>query len=274
MPTCYRHPTRETGVSCSSCGRPICPDCMTSTPVGMRCPECARQRTRVHRPRAMASAAPIATQVIVAVNVLVYLAELATGSGFGSVVGGTVYEKGALFGPLIEYRDEYWRLVTAGFLHASFFHVAFNMVFIWFIGRSLEPAIGTARFVVAYGASLLCGSLGVMLFEFDSIAVGASGAAFGLLGALLVEARSRGIDLWATGLLQLALLNFAFTFLYPGIAIGAHLGGFVGGILVGIVYDQFDRRRLPRAASLAGGAAIGVVAFVAAIAVAGSHAVG
>jgi membrane associated rhomboid family serine protease len=267
MPTCYRHPTRETGVACSNCGRPICPDCMTATPVGMRCPECSRQRTRVHRPAA-GVAAPIATQAIVAINVIVYLAELATGSGFGSV-SGTIYEKGALFGPLVEPGGEWWRLVTTGFLHASFFHVAFNMVFIWFIGRSLEPAIGSARFVVAYAASLLCGSFGVLLLEPNSVAVGASGAAFGLLGALLAEARSRGIDLWSTGLLQLALLNFAFTFLYPGIAIGAHLGGFVGGILVGVIYDQCDRRRLPRSASLAAGAALGLVAFAASIAIAG-----
>lgn len=273
MPTCYRHPTRETGVSCSNCGRPICTDCMTSTTVGMRCPECAKQRTRVVRPRSMTSAAPVATQAIVAINGLIYLAELFTGSGFGNVVSGTVYEKGVLWGPLLQYQDEYWRLVTTGFLHASFFHVAFNLFFIWMIGRSLEPAIGTSRFVAVYFASLLCGSLGVMLLDFDSATVGASGAAFGLLGALLVEARSRGIDLWSTGLLQLALLNFAFTFLFPGIAIGAHVGGFVGGILVGVIYDQCDRRRLPRSVSLAAGVAVGVAAFLASVAVASSHAV-
>jgi membrane associated rhomboid family serine protease len=154
MSTCYRHPTRETGVSCSNCGRPICTDCMTSTTVGMRCPECAKQRTRVVRPRVMTNAAPVATQAIVAVNVLVYLAELATGGGFGNV-GGTVYEKGALWGPLVGQGGDWWRLVTSGFLHASLWHLLLNMVFIWFIGRWLEPAIGTARFVVAYGASLL-----------------------------------------------------------------------------------------------------------------------
>jgi membrane associated rhomboid family serine protease len=268
MPTCYRHPTRETGVSCSNCGRPICPDCMTSTTVGMRCPECAKQRTRVTRVRPGEIATPVATQAIIAVNVIAYLAELATGSGFGNV-GGTIYEKGALYGPLVEPGGEWWRLVTTGFLHASFFHVAFNMVFIWFIGRSLEPAIGSARFVAAYGASLLCGSLGVLLLEPNSVAVGASGAAFGLMGALIVEARSRGIDLWSTGLIQIALLNFAFTFIGANIAIGAHLGGFVGGILVGVIYDQFDRRRLPRGASLAAAAALGVVAFVASVAIAG-----
>lgn len=239
---------------------------MTPTTVGMRCPECAKQRTRVMRPRAMANAAPVATQAIIAINVAAYLAELFTGGGLGNV-GGTVYQHGALFGPLVAAGD-WWRVVTSGFLHASFVHVALNMVFIWFIGRSLEPAIGTPRFVVAYGASLLCGSLGVLLLEPNAIAVGASGAAFGLMGALIVEARSRGIDLWATGLIQIALINFAFTFLGANIAVGAHLGGFAGGILVGVIYDQCDRRRLPREVSLAAGVVLGIVAFVASLAVA------
>lgn len=267
MPTCYRHPTRETGVACSNCGRPICPDCMTPTTVGMRCPECARQRTRVVRPRAMADAAPLATQVIIAINVVAYLAELATGGGFGNV-GGTVYEKGALYGPFVSPGGEWWRIVTSGFLHASIFHIGFNMFFIWMIGRSLEPAIGSARFAVAYAASLVCGSFGVLLLEPSTPAIGASGAAFGLLGVLMAEARRRGISLWSTGLIQIALINFAFTFFYPGIAIGAHVFGFAGGIVVGVIYDQCDRRRLPRSASLAAGCALTVVAFVAALAVA------
>lgn len=267
MPTCYRHPTRETGVSCSNCGRPICTDCMTPTTVGMRCPECAKQRTRVVRPRAMASAAPVATQALIAINVVAYLAQLATGSGFGNV-SGTVYQHGVLFGPFVGVLDEYWRLVTSGFLHASFWHIALNMVFLWFIGRSLEPAIGSARFVAAYGASLLCGSFGVLLLEPHSAALGASGAIFGLLGALIVEARSRGIDLWATGLIQIALINFAFTFLGSNIAVGAHLFGFAGGVLVGVIFDQFDRRRLPRWSSLAACVALAAVAFVAGIAIA------
>src|ERR1700755_476032 len=108
MATCYRHPDRATGVACSNCGRPICPDCMTSTAVGMRCPECARQRTRVVRPRALASGAPVATQTSIAITVIAYLAEIATGSGFGSV-GGTIYEHGALYGPLVSPGGEWWR---------------------------------------------------------------------------------------------------------------------------------------------------------------------
>ncbi|HEX5145688.1 MAG TPA: rhomboid family intramembrane serine protease [Conexibacter sp.] len=267
MPTCYRHPTRETGVACSSCGRPICTDCMTPTTVGMRCPECSRQRTRVHRVRANEVQAPVATYAIIAVNVVAYLAELATGSGFGNV-GGTVYAKGALWGPLVSPGGEWWRLITSGFLHVSLWHIAANMLFVFFIGRSLEPAIGSARLVVAYMASLLCGSLGVLLLDPNAITVGASGAAFGLLGALMAEARSRGISLWSTGLIQVAAFNFLFTLAIPHISLGAHLGGFVGGILVGVVFDQADRRRLPRAASLTAGTALGVVAFVLSLAVA------
>ena len=267
MATCYRHPNRETGVACSNCGRPICTDCMTSTTVGMRCPECAKQRTRVVRPRAMTAAAPVATQALIAINVVAYLAEVATGGGFGSV-GGTIYQHGVLFGPFVGVLHEYWRLVTSGFLHASFVHIALNMVFLWFLGRSLEPAIGSVRFVAAYGTALLCGSFGVLLLEPNSAALGASGAIFGLLGALIVEARSRGIDLWASGLIQIALLNFAFTFIGPNIAVGAHLFGFAGGVLVGVIFDQFDRRRLPRWSSLAACVALSAVAFVAAVAVA------
>ncbi len=265
MPTCYRHPTRETGVSCSSCGRSICPDCMTPTSVGMRCPDCAREKTRVHRVSTLPTA-PVVTQAIVAINVLAYIAEIATGAGFGNV-SGTVYEKGALFGPLVAINHEYWRILTSGFLHASFFHIAFNMYFIWIIGRSLEPALGSGRFAALYLTSLLCGSFGVLLLEPNSVAVGASGAAFGLLGAIIVEARSRGIDLWQSGLLPLALINFAFTFLYPGIAVGAHVGGFAGGLVLGAIFDQADRRRLPRAVSYAACAALSVAAVVAGIAV-------
>lgn len=266
MPTCYRHPTRETGVSCSSCGRPICPDCMTPTSVGMRCPECARQRTRVHRVSAQPTV-PEATRAIIAINVLVYIAEIATGGGLGNV-SGTVFEKGALFGPLIAGNHEYWRLLTSGFLHANFLHIAFNMYFVWMIGSALEPALGRARFVGLYLAALLCGSFGALLLSPNTPTVGASGAAFGLLAALIVEARSRGIDLWRSGLLPIALLNFVFTFTFGGISVGGHLGGFAGGLLIGVLFDQADRRRLPQWVSLAGCAVLGVAAALAGIAVA------
>src|SRR3712207_1601926 len=105
METCYRHPSRETGVSCSNCGRPICPDCMTPTPVGMRCPECARQKTEVRHFDGVRGGTQVTVALIV-VNVIALLAELSSGASFGSSRGSSVVADGALYGPLIEVKDE------------------------------------------------------------------------------------------------------------------------------------------------------------------------
>src|ERR1700733_13207384 len=130
MATCYRHPNRETGVSCSSCGRPICPECMTPTPVGMRCPECASQRTRVVRnPTGQASgfwAAP-ATYSLIAINVIVFLVEIINGGGGLGEQRGEFVNNFALAGPFVN-EGEYYRLLTSAFLHASFIHIGFNML--------------------------------------------------------------------------------------------------------------------------------------------------
>src|ERR1700736_4431642 len=126
---CYRHPDRETGVSCSSCGRPICPDCMTPTPVGMRCPECSRQRTRVTGAGsvfATSSGAP-ATYVLIAINVAVFLAEVAAGGGLGLSGGGSVIRDFGLLGPAVAKHGEWYRIITGGFLHAGLLHIGFNM---------------------------------------------------------------------------------------------------------------------------------------------------
>ncbi|HEY8501325.1 MAG TPA: rhomboid family intramembrane serine protease, partial [Solirubrobacterales bacterium] len=194
--TCYRHPDRETGVSCSSCGRPICPDCMTPTPVGMRCPECASQKTRVVRGVGQAdgfSRFP-ATYALIAINVIVFLVEVAQGGGglFAEQRSQFVADFG-LYGPSVA-EGEWYRLVTSGFLHASFFHIGFNMLLLYFLGRLLEPALGTPRFVVLYFASLLAGSFGALVIEPNAFTIGASGAVFGLAGAVFVIARGRGMD--------------------------------------------------------------------------------
>src|SRR5688500_13186751 len=124
--TCYRHPDRETGVSCSSCGRPICTDCMIPTSVGMRCPECAKQKTKVHTARSLSASEPRATYVIIAINVIAFLAQSLTAGGGLRARGGDIYVQGVLRG--FEVNDgEWWRLITSGFLHADPLHLLLNM---------------------------------------------------------------------------------------------------------------------------------------------------
>jgi membrane associated rhomboid family serine protease len=270
MATCYRHPSRETGVACSSCGRPICPDCMTPTSVGMRCPECARERTKV-RTVSSGPTVPVVTRALIAINVLVFFAETATGGQLGGGGGGTVYDKGALFGPSIAQQHEYWRLLTSGFLHAGLLHIVFNMVFLYIMGPMLEPAIGRVNFAAVYFASLLAGSFGALLFQPDVPTIGASGACFGVLGALIVVAYYRGISIWQSGLGVTLLINIVFSLSFAGISIGGHLGGVVGGAAAGWMIVQLGERRRMPAAALAGCALVAVISVAAAIAVAGSH---
>jgi membrane associated rhomboid family serine protease len=270
LPSCYRHPNRETGVACSNCGRPICPDCMTPTPVGMRCPECAQQRTKVKTARTVRQGAyPYATYGLIAMNAIVYFASTAAGGGLTSRGGGSLIDRGGLFGPAIANSNEYWRLVTSGFLHAGLLHLAFNMYFIYVLGLMLEPALGTPRFLAVYFASLLMGSFGALLFSPLEVTVGASGAAFGLLGCAIIVAHARRIDIWASGLMMTLLLNLALSVAIPGISIGGHLGGLIGGLLSGFAIVQLAERRGQPAAAMAVMVGIGIVGIVGAIAVAG-----
>ncbi len=270
MEACYRHPNRETGVRCSNCERPICPDCMTSTPVGMRCPECARQSTRARTIR-HGSEEPSLTYLLIGLNVLVALGSVlggASASG-GSVGGSTLIQDGAVSRFAIE-QGEYWRLLTAGFLHAGFFHLFFNMFSLYILGGMLEPAIGRLRFGLIYFVSLLTGSFGALLVEPDSLTVGASGAIFGLMGAAVVVMRNRGIPLMESGLGIWIGLNLLITFTVPNISIGGHIGGLVGGALAALVlFDLGDRVRLPAVAPALLCGALGAAAVVGSIVVAG-----
>jgi membrane associated rhomboid family serine protease len=270
--TCYRHPDRETGVSCSSCGRPICPECMTPTPVGMRCPECASQRTRVVRNPTGTPGFDLApaTYVLIAINVVVYLVEIAQGSGglFAEQGSRFVVDFG-LYGPFVA-EGEWYRLLTSGFLHASLIHIGFNMLLLYFLGRLLEPALGTPRFLILYFASLLAGSFGALLLEPNSLGIGASGAIFGLAGATFVIARGRGMDALAGQVGFLIVFNLIFSFASPRISVGAHLGGLVGGLLCALVIVAGERGMLGRQRRTA---EIAAMVAVAVVAVAGSLAV-
>ncbi len=279
MATCYRHPDRETGVSCSSCGRPICPDCMTATPVGMRCPECSRQRTKVRTSESIRSVGrgriPV-TMALIIVNVFMYLLEIAGGSGGLNGANGSIVANLALLGHrefaginvpgLGVAEGEYWRLVTGGFLHASILHIGFNMYLLYILGQLLEPAIGSVRFAVIYGVSLLAGSFGSLLLEPEVITVGASGAIFGLMGAAFFEMRNRGMNPFESGIGFLILINLALGLFLNNISIGGHLGGLVAGALAITVFQYADRLRRP-ALGYVGCVLIGVVAVAAAIAV-------
>jgi membrane associated rhomboid family serine protease len=264
MATCYRHPSRETGVSCSSCGRPICPDCMTPTPVGMRCPECAAQRTKVRTLASSRSDPRVTVAIIIACAVL-----FVAGGTFGvsGPEGNRLFRDLALFGPAIDLQDEYWRLITGGFLHAGFIHIGFNMYLLWVLGQMLEPTLGSVRFAALYFTALLWGSFGALVVEPDVRTVGASGAVFGLMGAAAVELRARGINPFQTDIGMLILLNLALSFVLSGISVGGHIGGLVGGVLVGLAFDLADRRRQrPLAYALC--ALLAVVAVVGGIAAA------
>lgn len=261
MDTCYRHPNRETGVSCSNCGNPICPDCMTTTPVGMRCPDCAAQKTKVHTVSSI-SGPPRATVALIAINVLIFFGSSSTGNRIINDFG--------LFGPAIDPLGEYWRLVTSGFLHGGIIHVGFNMYILWWLGNLLEPSLGTPRFVALYFASMLSGSFGALLVSPDALTVGASGAVFGLMAAAFIMQRARGIDPMASGIGPIILLNLAISFL-PGlnISIGGHIGGLVGGAIAAYAIDQILERRRGLALPIAVCVLVGVVAVAGSIAVAG-----
>jgi membrane associated rhomboid family serine protease len=273
--TCYRHPDRETGVSCSSCGRPICPECMTPTPVGMRCPECASQRTRVHRGSGTPSgfAASPATYVLIALNAIAFVAEIAGGSGGFDMTGNPVVNDFGLRGVDVA-AGEWYRILTAGFLHGSLIHIGFNMFALYFLGRLLEPGIGTPRFVAIYFASLLAGSFGALaLSDPGTVTVGASGAIFGIFGATFLIARGRGLNEIATELGILLAINLALTFGISNISIGGHLGGLVGGLLCGLIVVAGERGRFGAPPNrlrleLAAIAAVGVLSVVGALAIA------
>jgi membrane associated rhomboid family serine protease len=245
---------------------------MTPTPVGMRCPECANQRTQVRRSQAaFEPSGYTATIVLIALNVAAYLAEIATGTGGLGTTSGTVIEKFALMGNAVA-DGEWYRLLTGGFLHAGLFHIGFNMFALFILGRLLEPAIGTPRFVALYFASLFAGSFGaIALTNPHEPTVGASGAIFGLFAAAFVIARGRGLNQLASELGLILLLNLGITFAVPGISIGGHLGGIVGGFICALFIVAGERGNLgpnPKAAEILAMAAIAVFSIAAAINVA------
>jgi membrane associated rhomboid family serine protease len=263
---CYRHPDRETGLSCSDCGRPICADCATFAPVGIRCPDHAGVRsgptTRL-KPRpvrrapglALATGSAPVTMTLIALNVAVYLVTVVQGHGLSNP-GGSLYLHWLLFGPWVE-NGGWYRLVTSMFLHGFLLHILFNMVALWFIGRPVEQYLGRARYIGLYFVSGLAGSAGALLQAPLAPTVGASGAIFGILGAMMI------IEWQITGRLAgqamtWIVINLVISFSFSGISWGGHLGGLIGGILVMLAYGQWGDRGRAQFGQLGLGGVIGL----------------
>ncbi|WP_326826678.1 rhomboid family intramembrane serine protease [Streptosporangium sp. NBC_01756] len=236
VPTCYRHPGRETYVRCQRCERPICPDCMRDASVGFQCPECVAQGNKTVRQAqsafgGRAVAVPRVTWALLIVNVLAYAAETLSTDW---VLGTFEMNAGA-----VAYYGDWWRLITGAFLHMplsagtfALTHIVFNMWALYAIGPELERRLGSARFLALYLLAALGGSVAVYLFGFA--AVGASGAIYGMFGALFVVSRKLGYD--ARGVLWLIGINAVITIMMPNISWQGHLGGLITGALVGGIF--------------------------------------
>jgi membrane associated rhomboid family serine protease len=241
---------------------------MTPTSVGMRCPECSREKTRVVR-RAYAGGEPIVTYTLIGMNVLAWIGTLASGSSVGGSIGGSsLLADAALNGPAVA-DGEIYRIVTAGFMHYGLLHLLFNMYALYILGGMLEPALGRVRFVLIYFVSLIAGSVGALVLDPNALTAGASGAVFGLMAAAFLFMRNRGIDPWQSGLGIWLLLNLAITFTVNNISIGGHIGGLIGGGLTALILVELpEATRLPRWTAEGVAAVVGIAAFATAIAVA------
>jgi membrane associated rhomboid family serine protease len=259
-PVCYRHPKRETWISCQRCGRHICPDCQTPAAVGVHCPECVKEgqagmpRRAPGWVRAFAPGrATVVTYVLIALNVVVYILQWATAQQITEAWFLNPYVAGS----------EPWRLITSAFLHAPNFipHLLFNMYALFIFGPVLESFLGRIRFIALYLIGALGGSMGVLTtvevwaFADGSLqnapagALGASGAVFALMGAVFAMRKAMGVDV--RQLLIVLAINLAIPFFVGGIAWQGHVGGFVIGFLLGLIFVR-TRRPGARTAQILG----------------------
>lgn len=218
---------------------------MVQAAVGVRCPECAGRPTGVARlkPRAVARGTAYVTIALIAINVVVFGLQIATDpGGVGTGLGGSVSSGGWLYGPDVASGD-WWRIVTSGFLHAGIVHLGFNMVALWILGSRFEAYIGPLRFGLIYAAAVLWGSAGALLLSPNAQTVGASGGVFGLMAAIFLLERQRGISILGDAGLFLGI-NLVITFTLPGISIGGHLGGILGGGLAALALSGFGKRHI------------------------------
>ncbi len=251
--TCYRHPNEETRIHCARCGRPICPECMHPAPVGHHCPTCVGEARRAVRlPRSIPRPRSL-TAVILAANVGVFLVEVLLGGATNLLV---LRRLGAMVPERIA-DGEYWRLLTAMFLHVGVFHLLLNSYALYLFGTIVEGTLGTLRFAAVYFVSGFVASATSYAFGAPMrVAAGASGAIFGLLGAWLAynwRRRSLSMAQWnMRTALFLVVINVLFGLTFRGIDNAAHLGGLVAGVMAGLAAEGAGRRRVRQATRVMG----------------------
>ncbi|MET3805881.1 membrane associated rhomboid family serine protease [Nakamurella sp. UYEF19] len=244
---CAFHPDRATGLHCTRCGRPACPECLTQASVGFHCRACVAEGQAAQRSVRTVTGAPvgqrpIVTFVLIGLNVLVFLITAIQAKSGVDMTGSVVFRDGSLV-PAVVAGGQWWRLLSSGFLHLSVIHIGLNMLSLYFVGVGLERILGRSRFLAVYLLSLLGGAAAVMLLseQFAPVA-GASGAIFGVLGGLAVAFKRFKYDM--RQLLFVLALNLFLSFQVSGISWQGHIGGLVVGAVVtaAFVYAPQSRR--------------------------------
>ncbi|WP_417555816.1 rhomboid family intramembrane serine protease [Microbacterium sp.] len=251
---CYRHPDRQSFVLCQRCMRTICPECQTQGPVGVICPECMKDQRKAESPAqrkarrawgrgpvavAARSGKPVVTYTLLAITSAIGLLQLIPGLG-SAIQQALLFNAVYLYPGLSGFPFEPWRLLTTVFVHGGLLHLGLNMLALWMLGQILEPMLGRVRFLAMYLISGLGGSVAVALMAPGTSTVGASGALFGMMAALLIIGRHIGANV--TGILVVLGINFAYGFIVKGIAWQAHLGGLIVGALIALIYVRTKRR--------------------------------
>ncbi|MCT9084080.1 rhomboid family intramembrane serine protease [Streptomyces fulvoviolaceus] len=256
LPGCYRHPDRETGIRCTRCERPICPECMVSASVGFHCPDCVRGGSGTgHAPTAaqprtiaggtIAADPHLVTKILIGINLAVFIAVQVRPSILHDITLIGAWPPAPFAATMGVADGEWYRLVTSMFTHQEIWHIGFNMMSLWFLGGPLEAALGRARYLALYFVSGLSGSaLAYLLASPSTETLGASGAIFGLFGATAVLMRRLRYDM--RPIIALLVINLIFTFGWSSISWQAHIGGLVAGVITGyaMVHAPRERRAL------------------------------
>ncbi|WP_040785187.1 rhomboid family intramembrane serine protease [Nocardia pneumoniae] len=273
-PTCVRHPNRPTGLACTRCGRPSCAECLRPAAVGQHCVDCLRQDQRSAPPVRTVSGAPAArlsapavTYALIAINVVIYAITAAQAKSLmDNQRGSALFVDWVLFAPAVA-DGQWWRVLGSGFLHYGPIHLLVNMFALYVVGRDTELVLGRLRYLAVYLVSLLGGSAGVMLFAQNSLTAGASGAVYGLFGAItviLIRLRQS-----PNQMLIIIGINVFISLSLPGISLWGHLGGLAAGTLatLGILFlPGWLRVKSQETARLVGWVSVAVVAVAAVVA--------